>query len=413
MPISFDATGFRQLDRFIWQHPSGDQAVLTYYDRTPDLPAGLGDLPKLRHDLALVHGETGCLIEAHVVQLDGVPALLRIIKLPLPDQPHGQAFVCSFTIPRATSSAVLQLGAVERGMTGAREAVLAAEIGFENWVQPHPYAPELQGVLPFHSGDNPRYDPRFPDHPLSRVRAWAHHVVRTARVDPQFASLPPFQVHAPAPVEPGQTLVTALPSLPVKDFVGLQIGDRTTYWRTTDPKLKEMLGRGLMGRSPLADTRFRDMLMIDVETGEAMIPDRFTTDGNMTAHGTHLEQVTLQEADAELTDDDVTDAFKWAGRMAGVAAERGEHLSLEPIEHQGEQEDPHVLLAVQPHEGQHVVIAQFSPPPGEGPLAGSASRSAPATPESVEGIGVVAGVAVNEWRSHPLRLAITYRRPAG
>ncbi|MFD9703873.1 hypothetical protein [Lentzea sp. NPDC059081] len=413
MPISFDATGFRQLDRFLWQHPSGDQAVLTYYDQVPDLPAGLVDLPKLRHDLALFHGETGCLIEAHVVQLDGVPALLRIIKVPLPDRPNGQAFVCSFTIPKTSCSAVLQLGALERGMTGAREAVLAAEIGLENWVQPHPYAPELQGVLPFHSGDHPQYDARFPDHPLSRVRAWAHHVVRTARVDPPFAALPPFQVQSKAPVEPGQTLVTALPSLPVKDFVGLLIGDETTYWRTTDPKLKEMLGRGLMGRSPLADTRFRDMLMIDVETGEAMIPDRFTTDGNVTAHGTRLEQVSLQEADAELSDDDVVTAFKWAGRMAGVAAERGEHLSLEPIEHQDEQRDPHVLLAVQPHEGQHVVIAQFSPPPSEGPLAGSPSRSAPATTESVEGIGVVAGMAVNEWRTHPLRLAITYRRPAG
>ncbi|SER96809.1 hypothetical protein SAMN05216188_118137 [Lentzea xinjiangensis] len=413
MPISFDTTGFHRLDQNTWQHPSGDQAELTYYGLVPDLPAGLDDLPKLRHDLALVHGESGCLVEAHVVQLDGVPALLRIVKVPLPNQPNGQAFICSFTVPKANCSAVLQLGALERGMTGAREAVLAAEIGFGNWVRPHPYAPELEGRLPFHAGDDPRYDARFPDHPLSRVRAWAHHVVRTARLDPQFAALPPFQVQAPPPVAPGQTLVTALPSLPVKDFVGLQIGEETTYWRMTDPKLGEMLGRGLMGRSPLTDTRFRDMLLIDVATGEAMIPDRFTTDGNMTAHGTHLVQVSLSQADAELSDDDVVDAFKWAGRMCGEAAGRGEHLSLEPIQHQGEQADPHVLLAVRPHEGQRVVIAQFSPPPAGGPFAGSPSRSAPATAESVEGIGVIAGMAANEWRSHPLRLAITYRRSTG
>ncbi|SDG17998.1 hypothetical protein SAMN05216553_10644 [Lentzea fradiae] len=412
MPISFDATGFRQLDQFLWQHPSGDQAVLTYYNRVPDLPAGLGDLPKLRHDLALVHGETGCLVEAHVVQLDGVPALLRIIKMPLPDQPNGQAFVCSFTIPKANCSAVLQLAALERGMTGAREAVLAAEIGFQDWVMQHPYAPELQGVLPFHAGDHPQHDARFPDHPLSRVRAWAHHVVRTARVDPQFAALPPFQVQAPPPVEPGQTLVTAMPSLPVGDFIGLLAGERLTYWRTTDPKLKEMLGRGVMGRSPLADTRFRDILMIDLETGAAMVPDRFTTDGNMTAHSTRLEQVTMQEANAAVTDDDVMEAYKWAGRMAGVAAERGEFLALEPIEHEGEQQDPHVLLAVRLHEGQPHVVAQFSPPPSDGPLAGSPSRSAPASPETLEGIGVLAGLAVNEWRTHPLHLAVTYRRQA-
>ncbi len=414
MPISFDTTGFRQLDQNTWQHPSGDQAELTYYNLVPDLPAGLDDLPGLRHDLARIHGETGCLIEAHVVQLAGVPALLRIVKLPLPNQPNGQVFVGSFTIPKENCSAVLQLGAVERGMTGTREAILASELGFQSWAKPHPYAPELEGVLPFHAGDDPRHDARFPDHPLSRVRAWAHHVVRTARVDPGFASLPPFRVQAPPPpVAPGQSLITALPSLPVRDFIGLQIGEQTTYWRCTDPKLGEMLGRGLMGRSPLAETRFRDMLLIDVETGEAMIPDRFTTNGQMTAHGTRLQQVTLPEANAALSDDDVMDAFKWAGRMAGAAAERGEFLSLEPIENQGEQADPHILLAVQPHDGQQVVIAQFSPPPTEGPLAGSPSRSAPATPESVEGIGVIAGLAVNEWRSHPLRMAITYRRLAG
>ncbi len=415
MPISFDTTGFRQLSQNTWQHPSGDQAELAYYNLVPDLPAGLDDLPKLRHDLALIHGESGCLIEAQLVQLVGVPALLRIIKMPLRDQASGQVFVCSFTIPKANCSAVLQFGAIERGTTGMREGVLAAEIGFQNWLRPHPYAPELQGVLPFHAGDDPRFDSRFPDHPLSRVRAWAHHVVRTARVDPQFAALPPFQVQAPPqpPVAPGQSLMTALPSLPVKDFIGLQIGELTTYWRMTDPKLGEMLGRGLMGRSPLADTRFRDMLMIDLETGEAMIPDRYTTNGNMTAHGTHLVQVSLPEADAELSDDDVMDAFKWAGRMCGEAAERGEYLSLEPIESQGEQANPHVLLAVRAHEGQQVVVAQFSPPPVGGPLAGSPSRSAPATPDSVEGIGVLAGMAVNEWRSHPLRIAITYKRPAG
>ncbi|MDT7788691.1 MAG: hypothetical protein QOF58_7110 [Pseudonocardiales bacterium] len=415
MPISFDTAGFRQLDQTTWQHANGDHVVLEYYDLVPDLPAGLDDLPGLRHDLAVLHSKDGCLIEAHVVQLAGVPALLRIIKVPLPNRPAGQAFLCSFTVPKATCSAVLQLIAPEGPVSGMREAALAPEVGFERWIMQHPYAPELQGVLPFHAGDDPRYDVRFPDHPLSRVRAWAHHVVRTARVDPQFAALPPFQVQAPSqpPVSPGQSLMTALPSLPVKDFIGLQIGELTTYWRMTDPKLKEMLGRGLMGRSPLADTRFRDLLMIDLETGEAMIPDRYTTNGEMTAHGTHLVQVSLPEADAELSDDDVMDAFRWAGRMCAEAAERGEYLSLEPIENQGEQANPHVLLAVQPHEGQQVVVAQFSPPPVGGPLAGSPSRSAPATPDSIEGIGVIAGMAVNEWRSHPLRIAITYKRPAG
>ena len=418
MPISFDTTGFRQLDQNTWQHPAtGDQVDLTYYNLVPDLPAGLDDLPTLRHDLAVIHGEDGCLIEAQVVQLAGVPALLRIIKVPLPNQQTGQAFLCSFTIPRANSSAVLQFGAMERGMSGMREGVLAAEIGFQRWTQPHPYAPELQGKLPFHAGDDPRYDSRFPEHPLSRARAWAHHVVRTARVDPQFAALPPFRAPArPAPplMGPNTNLMTALPGIPVKGFVALQIGELQTFWRMTDGVLAEKLGRGLMGRSQLGETRFRDMLLIDVQSGQAMVPDRYTTNGAMTGTGTRLEPVTLQEADAALADEDIMDAFRWVGRMVGEAAERGEYLSLEPIESQGEQADPHIILAVQPYEGSRITIAQFSPPPAvDGPLQGVPTRNGAATPEAIEGLGVLAGMAVNEWRTHPLRLAITVRRPAG
>ncbi|TQM80840.1 hypothetical protein FHX81_3189 [Saccharothrix saharensis] len=200
MPIAFDTTGLRRHDRTTWVDPAtGDQVSLTYSDLVPDLPASWDDLPELRHDLAVTTGEVGCLIEAHHVRLGDVPALFRVVKVPLPDQPSGQVFIGSFTVPKAGSSAVLELQAAERGRTGMREAVLVAQLGFDGWVLPHPYAPEVRGRLPFHRGDDPRYDAQFADHPLSRVRAWAHHVVRTARVDPAFAALPPFSPGAAGP----------------------------------------------------------------------------------------------------------------------------------------------------------------------------------------------------------------------
>ena len=86
MPISFDTTGFQQQDQRNWLHPNGDRLALTLHDGAPELPAGLDDLPGLRHGLVLRHGETGCLIEAQVIQLGGVPALLQIVKLPLPNR---------------------------------------------------------------------------------------------------------------------------------------------------------------------------------------------------------------------------------------------------------------------------------------------------------------------------------------
>ncbi|MEJ2855683.1 MULTISPECIES: hypothetical protein [unclassified Saccharothrix] len=214
MPIAFDTTGFRQHDPSTWFHPAtGDQVSLTYFDLVPDLPAPLEDVAKLRHDLAVTTGEVGCLIEAHVVPLGGVPAVFQVVKVPLPNQPTGQAFIASLTVPRATCSAVLKLQAAERGMTGAREAVLMARLGFDRWVQPHPYAPQVQGRLPFHAGDDPRWDPEFPDHPLTRVRAWAHHIIRTAQLDPRFAALPPFQP-TPPPTPPAPSAAPAPPAPP-------------------------------------------------------------------------------------------------------------------------------------------------------------------------------------------------------
>lgn len=193
MPISFDAAQFEHLGPSGWRHgPTGDQVGLDYFELAPDLPAALDDLTALRRGLAVAAARVGALIEAHVVALDGVPAILQLVKLPLPDRPAGQFFLCSFIVPRATCSAVLKLMAAETGTTGVREAQLATHVGFDNWVRPHPYAPELQGRLPFHAGDDPRFDAQFPHHPLSRARSWAQLVVRTARVDPRFAAQPPF-----------------------------------------------------------------------------------------------------------------------------------------------------------------------------------------------------------------------------
>ncbi|AHI00906.1 hypothetical protein [Kutzneria albida] len=215
MPLSFDTTGFRQHDQTHWLHPgTGDQVSLNYFDLVPDLPRSLSDLPGLRQDLTGFTAESGCLIEAHVVQLQGVPALLQIVKIPRPGQQHGQVFIAAFTVPKATCSAVLRIQCEETGTTGVREAVLMAELGPQNWFRAHPYAPNVISKLPYHSGDDMHWDPRFPQHPLSRARAWVHHVVRTAQVDPRFAALPPFPGPGPVGPAPGSVPGSAPPHAP-------------------------------------------------------------------------------------------------------------------------------------------------------------------------------------------------------
>lgn len=206
-------------DERTWFDPrTGDQVSLTYIGMVPDLPAPLDDLPRLRHLLAVETAETGSLIEAHVVQFDSVPAVYQLIKLPIPNRPTGLAFIAAFTLPRANCSAVLRIQCAEGDVSGIRESAIAAEVGFENLFPPHPYAPELQGQLPYNAADDMVWDQHFPDHPLSRARAWAHRMMATARVDPQFAALPPFQPAGPVappaaagPVPPVSSVPSAEP----------------------------------------------------------------------------------------------------------------------------------------------------------------------------------------------------------
>lgn len=185
-------------DERTWFDPrTGDQVSLTYIGLVPDIPAPLDDLPHLRRKLAAETAETGSIIEAHVVSLDGVQALYQLIKLPIPGLDTGLAFIAAFTVPRAECSVVLRIQCAEEHMTGLRESTVAAQVGFENCFPPHPYAPDVHGQLPYSLADEAAWDQQFPEHPVTRARSWAHHTLATAKVDPRFAALPPFQFGSP------------------------------------------------------------------------------------------------------------------------------------------------------------------------------------------------------------------------
>ncbi|MBM9622958.1 hypothetical protein ACFU9F_20905 [Streptomyces zhihengii] len=191
--LGVDLPGFRSVDHDVWTDDAGDVLSLHWFGLKPDLPAALDDGPALRASLAAYTAEAGGgLIEASVKPLGGLPALRQILKLPLPGQAHGQVFIGSFTVPRAECSTVVKIQAPERGTTGMREAMVMARVGPGDYFRPHPYAPGLQGGLPFHEADHARWDEQFPDHPLSRVRRVLAELAATVRVEPPFAALPPF-----------------------------------------------------------------------------------------------------------------------------------------------------------------------------------------------------------------------------
>ncbi|MBY8861583.1 hypothetical protein K7711_34255 [Nocardia sp. CA2R105] len=193
MPISFETGGLQQLDQNTWGDPkTRDIITLTYIDAVPDLPAPLEDEDRLRRRLTELQAEFGCLLEAHSITVNGQPALLRLEKFPLPDRESGLGFTAGIVVPKATCSAILKIMCPENGRPGAREAAVVPKVGFPNMFPPHPYAPDVRGKLPYNAADDMRWDSMFPDHALSRARAWIVHASRTAKIDPRYAALPAF-----------------------------------------------------------------------------------------------------------------------------------------------------------------------------------------------------------------------------
>ncbi|MFE2087125.1 hypothetical protein [Streptomyces sp. NPDC059460] len=191
--LGVELPGFRPVDHDTWANDDGDVLSVHFFGLPPDLPAGLDDGPTLRESLTHYTAQAGGgLIEASVKRLGELPALRQILKLPLPGRQHGQAFIGSFTVPRAGCSTVVKVQAAEHGMTGMREAVVLAKVGHEHYFRPHPYAPDVQGGLPFHAADHERWDAEFPDHPLTRVRRTLGALAEVVTVVPEFAALPEF-----------------------------------------------------------------------------------------------------------------------------------------------------------------------------------------------------------------------------
>jgi hypothetical protein len=181
--LHFEIPGWRGIqegrDMALWQDIDGDYLGLV---RTQ---AGLG-LPKLcdedavrRHCRKIAESMESGLIEADVIEhAEGTAVRFISKRLKMP----AFAFTGVLMVPTLRTSWVWTTSAQERGGTGVREAVITAQLlsGGEITLESYPtswagdpYDPAYDGVdrrtLRYLSDDE-RYDARFPDHPLSKVR---------------------------------------------------------------------------------------------------------------------------------------------------------------------------------------------------------------------------------------------------
>lgn len=414
-------------DERTWFDPrTGDQVSLTYIGMVPDIPAPLDDLPLLRRKLAEETAETGSIIEAHVVRLGGVPALFQLIKLPIPGQDTGLAFIAAFTVPRANCSAVLRIQCAEGQMTGVRESTVAGQVGFDKCFPPHPYAPEVRGQLPYNVADEAGWDQQFPDHPLTRARAWAHRMLATAQVDPQFAALPPYEPDAQAPaspdpvqppVEEGDVLHTVLVGLPLAGYLPLWQENGVTYWRMSDPEaVRTRLGAGVESRSEIDKRRFREAAMFSPSRGTLFLMDRYRDEtGHLGGTSTQLTPATEEEAYAAVDDKALSELYTWLGEVVLASVRRGEFVAVES----GGWEVPMtpVVLAMLRTDGRewHSVVETSPVPEGapvwrdQQPVEGNTQvLASPATDQTVRASGLLTRFAVATWGVHPFQLGLSF-----
>lgn len=199
MDLSFDTSGLVPSEDGWYDPVTGDQFWVSH-SRGAYLSVPLDDLNAVRRALveAVLKRRAG-VIEAYIVGVDTLPGLLYVVKVPKTDAPQGLTFMASIVVPRAHSYAMVCGAFAEGPVTGVREAAVLEELlaaggpSSKMW-PPHPYAPDLEPGIPYNIADEIRWDIRFPDHPLSRLRRWVARVTPTIGVEQKLAALPPFSV---------------------------------------------------------------------------------------------------------------------------------------------------------------------------------------------------------------------------
>ena len=173
----------------IWQTAYGDGVGLYFFPIPPDLPQNMKTIDTLKEFYAQqIQGSPAHIVNCERVSIDGVNAVSLILKIP--QQPSGMTYIGSLTIPYKQFSYVLKVQCQERGMTGAREAVLFDKLLGQQLIS----IDENGNITGEWNPDAPIYDQEFPEHPLSRLRAIIHILLQTTHIDDIVKRQPAFEL---------------------------------------------------------------------------------------------------------------------------------------------------------------------------------------------------------------------------
>ncbi len=205
--LTFDTTGL-VLDRDqgnarVWLAPDRDIYALYYYPVPPNIDAPLHDIDRVRGRYRAVAAQAGgAIVEVDVRPVDVCDVVIALIKVP--QKPTGMTYMALITAPFRDFSYVLKVQCEEAGMTGTRDTAVfaelmrAGEIVFDEksgnpvgWMA-DPYDPTIAASPARNRSEDAAYDPRFPDHPLSRARRGLRRIEESLRFSDELKSEPRY-----------------------------------------------------------------------------------------------------------------------------------------------------------------------------------------------------------------------------
>lgn len=193
--VELDTSGWRRRSRrspFWTDDETGGCTELQSFLRPPPEPYWLEDLDAARAKLARDHARAGCLISADPVAVGPLTGLALLYKARRPNGSDGITYGVLLWLAKATRAVCVHHIVAAPALTDTREAAVLAELGSSLRPQPHPYAPDLTSALPYSPADAESWDATFPDHPLTRTRAWLRAIPTRLKIDPAFAASPDF-----------------------------------------------------------------------------------------------------------------------------------------------------------------------------------------------------------------------------
>lgn len=134
--------------------------------------------------------------------------------------------------------------------------------------------------------------------------------------------------HRRMSLEPGAVLATAVLGACVGGVVRTWTDAGSRLWTPADPPaLRELMGRGLLARTMVGPERYREVGLLDADSGTLALVPRFpsSTDGD----GVTLDGRVVSLGQPSPTAEGAADLVQYLDAARGHATESGEHLIVE------------------------------------------------------------------------------------